>query len=65
MGATVRTPWSEEVYPNAEDWDIDRDHDLSLYSAPLTQEGTEVLAVYPAGQWLRVMHTDAPPAPAA
>ncbi|MGH3827312.1 MAG: hypothetical protein ACRDQX_09085 [Pseudonocardiaceae bacterium] len=65
MPVTVRTPWGEETHPTGADWDIDsHDRDLTVYDTPLA-EAHSPLAVYPAGQWLRVMlGDDTPPATA-
>lgn len=53
MAVTVRTAWvSDETYKTATDWDVDRDHDLTL----IAESGADpvVVAVYASGQWLRV-----------
>jgi hypothetical protein len=61
MPLRVYTSWGYEAqHPSAEDWNIDRDHDLSLYDQPVTDPESKVIAVYAQGQWLRVMHPDDP-----
>lgn len=63
MAVIVKTAYGDdETHPAGVDWFIDRDRDLFVYDKAAV-EAEYALAVYPNGQWCRVMRDG--PAPAA